>query len=317
MISRRSVRIKAMQAVYAIERSEGSPALHFENHLKKNILSVQDQYIFHLLLIREVANFAGKMAVIKANKFLKSEGDKNYSTKILSNLFVQYLNTDTDFLDKLKKSKLEHLLKEDIVRKLHTEFTQLPLYVEYIESEKEFDFEQDKKIIKALYEEIILENELVNNLFDEIWPTWEDDIEFVHSLTIDAVKKSKEDLKTHLNKSSALEKFKEIMDFGMELYFQTLNNKKEHMALIMPKLKNWEMDRIAILDQIILRMALTEFTDFKSIPLKVTINEYLDISKEYSTPKSKDFINGILDKIMKELKETGKIQKIGRGLINN
>ena len=140
---------------------------------------------------------------------------------------------------------------------------------------------------------------------------------FVHSLTIDAVKKSKEDLKTHLTKNSALEKFQEIMDFGMELYFKTLSNKEDHMALIMPKLKNWEMDRIAVLDQIILRMALTEFTEFNSIPLKVTINEYLDISKEYSTPKSKDFINGILDKIMNELKENGKIQKMGRGLINN
>ena len=107
------------------------------------------------------------------------------------------------------------------------------------------------------------------------------------------------------------------MDFGMELYFKTLSNKEDHMALIMPKLKNWEMDRIAVLDQIILRMALTEFTEFNSIPLKVTINEYLDISKEYSTPKSKDFINGILDKIMNELKENGKIQKMGRGLINN
>lgn len=306
-----------MQAVYARECSAESPLLHFETLLKKNILSVQDQYIFHLLIIREVANFASKMASIKANKLVKSNQDKHYNTKILSNIFIQYLNTDKEFLDKVKKSKLEYHIKDEMIRKLYADFTELPIYENYISLESEFDFEEDKKIVKALYEEIILGSETVSQLFDEIWPTWEDDIEFVHSLTIDAVKKSKEDLKTHLTKNKAIEKFDEIMNFGVELFLQTIRLKDEQMNLIKPKLKNWDMDRIAVLDQVIIRMALTEFTEFPSIPIKVTINEYLDISKEYSTPKSKDFINGILDKIMKELKEKGIISKTGRGLINN
>lgn len=317
MISRRSVRIKTMQAIYAFERSEGTPVLHFETLLKKSINSVKEQYIFHLFLIREVANFVDKMAKIKASKYIRSEADKHFSTKLLSNIFINYLNHDKEFLDLTEMYHFQRHVNDDLIRKLYMQLSETELYQRYVQNPAEFEFEADKKIIKMLYEEVILNSEMVKSLFEEIWPTWEDDIAFVHSTVTEAIKKSKEELKLHLERANIMDKFQELMTFALELFKKTIDEKEKQIALYVPKLKNWEADRLAILDQIILRMALTEFTCFPSIPLKVSINEYLDISKEFSTPKSKDFINGVLDRLMKELKESGAIKKIGRGLINN
>jgi N utilization substance protein B len=131
----------------------------------------------------------------------------------------------------------------------------------------------------------------------------------------EVIQKSKNQLKLHLEKGNLKDKFKELTQFGIDLFNETISNKKEHYKIIEPKLKNWETDRLAIIDVILIRMAVSEFLYFPSIPVKVTINEYLDIAKEYSTPKSKDFINGVLDSLMREMKTNGQLNKTGRGLL--
>jgi len=131
----------------------------------------------------------------------------------------------------------------------------------------------------------------------------------------EVIQKSKNELKLHLEKGNLKDKFKELTQFGIDLFNETVNHKKEHQQLIEPKLKNWEADRLAVIDVILIRMAVSEFLYFPSIPVKVTINEYLDIAKEYSTPKSKDFINGVLDSLMRDMKKNEQIQKSGRGLL--
>jgi N utilization substance protein B len=185
----------------------------------------------------------------------------------------------------------------------------------YLQSGKEFDVTEDKQIIQYLFEEILLQDENFLQHTEECFLNWDDDAGLVVDAVREVIEKSKHELKLHLEKVKVKEKMVELAEFGRELFRKTVEHKKEYGALIEPKLKNWDADRLAVLDVILIRMALAEFFEFPSIPTKVTINEYLDIAKEYSTPKSKDFINGILDSLMHDLKSQEKIKKTGRGLL--
>lgn len=188
-------------------------------------------------------------------------------------------------------------------------------YEAYLHNGTEFSIEEDKKIVAFLLNNIILENVIFTQNMEEHFTNWMDDAEYVVEAVHEVIYKSKSKLKLHLDKGSLKDKFKEINQFGIDLFNETVRHKKEHQKLIEPKLKNWETDRLATIDVILIRMALSEFLYFPSIPVKVTINEYLDISKEYSTPKSKDFINGVLDSLMKDLKNNNQLNKTGRGLL--
>lgn len=304
-----------MQYLYAFETTQQLPASHFINYLEKSILSVKDQYLYLLLTIREIANFVEKDAKIKASKHIKNDSDKNFNTKLLSNVIVQYLNNDKEFQLEIKNAKTVSLLDEDEIRRLYKIFTETKEYSEYLNNGTEFNVEEDKAVISFLLNNIIIEDEIFTTNIEELFTNWQDDAEYVVEAVQEVIQKSKNELKLHLEKGNLKDKFKELTQFGIDLFNETVNHKKEHQQLIEPKLKNWEADRLAVIDIILIRMAVSEFLFFPSIPVKVTINEYLDIAKEYSTPKSKDFINGVLDSLMRELKMNDQIQKTGRGLL--
>lgn len=304
-----------MQYLYAFETTQQLPASHFINHLEKSILSVKDQYLYILLTIREVANFVEKDAKIKASKHIKNDSDKNFNTKLLSNVIIQYLNNDKEFELEIKNAKTASLLDEDDIRRLYKIFTETKEYSEYLNNGTEFNVEQDKAIVSFLLNNIIIEDEIFATNIEELFTNWQDDAEYVVEAVQEVIQKSKNELKLHLEKGNLKDKFKELTQFGIDLFNETVNHKKEHQQLIEPKLKNWEADRLAVIDVILIRMAVSEFLYFPSIPVKVTINEYLDIAKEYSTPKSKDFINGVLDSLMRDMKKNEQIQKTGRGLL--
>ena len=315
MITRRSVRIKTMQYVYAYESTASAASSQFEQYLEKSILSVKDQYLYLLLCIREVSNFVEVDAKIKAGKFIKQDSDKNFNTKLLSNVIIQYLNNDKAFLAEISQAKTAQLLDEDTIRQWYKIFIATPEYKAYLENGTEFNVDADRAIVKFLLDAVLLEDENFNTIIEELFTNWADDAEYVVDAVHEVIQKSKNELKLHLEKGNLKEKFRELKQFGIDLFRITIQNKKDHQVIIKPKLKNWESDRLAMLDVILIRMALAEFLDFPSIPVKVTINEYLDIAKEYSTPKSKDFINGILDSIMKDLKSNSTLNKTGRGLL--
>ena len=304
-----------MQYLYAFETTQQLPASHFINHLEKSILSVKDQYLYILLTIREVANFVEKDAKIKASKHIKNDSDKNFNTKLLSNIIIQYLNNDKEFELEIKNAKTASLLDEDDIRRLYKIFAETKEYSEYLNNGTEFNVEEDKAIISFLLNNIIIEDEIFTTNIEELFTNWQDDAEYVVEAVQEVIQKSKNELKLHLEKGNLKDKFKELTQFGIDLFNETVNHKKEHQQLIEPKLKNWEADRLAVIDVILIRMAVSEFLYFPSIPVKVTINEYLDIAKEYSTPKSKDFINGVLDSLMRDMKKNEQIQKSGRGLL--
>ncbi|HNY54308.1 MAG: transcription antitermination factor NusB [Sphingobacteriales bacterium] len=315
MITRRSVRIKAMQYIYAYETTASAPASQFQNFLEKSILSVKEQYLYLLLSIREVANFVETDAKIKAGKHIKNEKDKNFNTKLLSNVIIQYLNNDKEFELEVKNAGVASLLDDDNIRQLYKKMTDAKEYNEYLTNGLEFNVEEDRAIVTFLLDNILLEDENFSTNMDELFTNWMDDAEFVIEAVHEVIQKSKNQLKLHLEKGNLKDKFKELTQFGIDLFNETISNKKEHYKIIEPKLKNWETDRLAIIDVILIRMAVSEFLYFPSIPVKVTINEYLDIAKEYSTPKSKDFINGVLDSLMREMKTNDQLNKTGRGLL--
>jgi N utilization substance protein B len=315
MITRRSVRIKAMQYIYAYETTDASQISLFQGYLEKSILSVKDQYLFLLLTISEIANFVEKDAKIKASKYLKNEKDKNFNTKFLSNMLIQYLHHDAEFSLEIKNASIHALIDEDNIRHLYKKLSESDTYQTYLNNGTEFNAEEDRNIVAFLLNNIILEDEVFTQNMEEHFTNWMDDAEYVVEAVHEVIFKSKSKLKLHLDKGSLKDKFKEINQFGIDLFNETVSNKKEHNQLIEPKLKNWDSDRLAVVDVILIRMALSEFLYFPSIPVKVTINEYLDIAKEYSTPKSKDFINGVLDSMMKDLTQNGQLQKTGRGLL--
>ena len=304
-----------MQYIYAYETTASAPAIQFEQFLEKSILSVKDQYLYLLLFIREVANFVEKDAKIKAGKHIKNEKDKDFSTKLLSNIIIQYLNNDKEFAIEIINANIASLIDEDHVRQLYKKMTESQEYINYLENGTEFNVEEDKAIISFLLNNILLEDEIFMNNIEEHFTNWLDDAEFVVEAVHEVIQKSKNELKLHLEKGNLKDKFKELTQFGIDLFNETINHKKEHQKLIEPKLRNWEADRLAVVDVILIRMAVSEFLYFPSIPVKVTINEYLDIAKEYSTPKSKDFINGVLDSLMRDMRTNDQLNKTGRGLL--
>ncbi len=304
-----------MQYIYAYETTASAPASQFQNFLEKSILSVKEQYLYLLLSIREVANFVETDAKIKAGKHIKNEKDKNFNTKLLSNVIIQYLNNDKEFELEVKNAGVASLLDDDNIRQLYKKMTDAKEYNEYLTNGLEFNVEKDRAIVTFLLDNILLEDENFSTNMDELFTNWMDDAEFVIEAVHEVIQKSKNQLKLHLEKGNLKDKFKELTQFGIDLFNETISNKKEHYKIIEPKLKNWETDRLAIIDVILIRMAVSEFLYFPSIPVKVTINEYLDIAKEYSTPKSKDFINGVLDSLMREMKTNDQLNKTGRGLL--
>lgn len=315
MITRRSVRIKTMQYVYAYETTASAPSSQFQQYLANSILSVKEQYLYLLYTIREVANFVEKDAKIKAGKHIKNEKDRNFSTKLLSNVIVQYLNNDKEFAAEIKNAKVAAMMDDDNVRQLYKKMTESDEYNAYLNNGSEFNIEEDRAIITFMLNHILLEDEVYTANLEELFTNWMDDAEYVVEAVYEVIQKSKNELKLHLEKGSLKEKFNELKQFGLDLFNETINHKKEHEKLIEPKLKNWETDRLAVVDVILIRMAVSEFLYFPSIPVKVTINEYLDIAKEYSTPKSKDFINGVLDSLMRDMKKNDQLNKSGRGLL--
>ncbi|MEM7105115.1 MAG: transcription antitermination factor NusB [Bacteroidota bacterium] len=267
-------------------------------------------YLINLLNLLNVTQFVEEDALIRRDKHLPSEEDKNFTTKLFDNPIIQTFAQSEGFQKLIKRNKLSGTVDKDLNRKFYFEFSKKEDFRNYINN-NDSAIEDDVEIILAIYKHLV-KHELFEEHMDDISATWTDD----KSLVVGAMKK------TIKNDSGKIEFFDQyspdketVEEFGAELLHKAITLNSEILELIKPKLKNWEADRVATIDMILLKMAVCELMHFPTIPTKVTLNEYVDISKIYSTPKSKEFINGILDKLMKQLKKQGKIEKTGRGLM--
>ncbi len=321
LLSRRSVRIKVMQVLYTHEQSPDIVFTALEKSLTQNVHSAFRLLIYNLFFITKTAQYAVEDAGHKSSKHLPTEADKNFSVRIFHNPIIQKIILDENFKRILRHEKLTLLPPDDYFRTLFKAFEDTSAYKNYI-LEQNPPIEEDKRLILYLYRKVLLLNELFTAHLDDLFNNWHDDqtiIENQLALLIDkiATQVEKEIIKGNEKQIKFPEEMTDEQEFANALLNRTYYNEEYLSGLITPKLENWDAERLAQIDLMLMKMALAEMLYFPKIPLKATMNEYIDIAKSYSTPKSGEFINGILDKIMKELKDQGLLKKEGRGLIEN
>lgn len=302
MISRRNIRVKVMQTLYTMDRmQEAGKIKEAENILTKKIDQSRSLFTYLILFITEVARYAEKDALKKASKHLPTAEDLSINTKIAGNELLWKILEDRSFTATVADLKLRHIIEEDLLKKLYISLTQSAEYKDYI-LESSRHKKEEKKILEYIFNVLMLPNENFINHVEEHFFNWDDDGEMMQTLVLNYLNKPTENVFYDIVG-------KEKWSFAKEL-LATVAEKKEHsLSLIKPKLINWDADRIAALDLIILQMGVCEFLYFDTIPTKVTINEYIDLAKSYSTIHSGQFVNGLLDNIYKELTAENKIEK--------
>lgn len=312
MLTRRHIRVKVMQSLYAMTQSQSD---HLDKELKFLNYSMEQMYDLLLIMLQllvAIRDLAEDQLHKSRHKHLATQEDKNPNTKFIQNEVLQLLASNEVLQERIRKRKLNVWeLDSEYVALIWKSIRDDESYADYMKvSEK--TFAADRSFIVQIFKEIIAPDDKLYEYIEDKRLTWIDDLPLVNTALVKMIKKLKPNATAFL---PALYKDEEDKDFALRLFRKAFASSETYTAAIDGKTPNWDKDRIAELDKIMISMAICEFLEFPSIPVKVTINEYLEIAKEYSTPKSSIFINGILDKISKEYYASDKIQKIGRGLL--
>lgn len=313
MLTRRHIRVKVLQSVYAYNRQVNPNIDTQEKFLKYSIEQMQDLYLLMLQLLVAMQGQADRFLTTSQKKHLATEIEKNPSQTFVKNKMLNLIATNSLFVETIEKKKLNYWdLDSEYVSILFNTLKEKEWYQAYL-ALKETDYKEDQKFVIRIFKEIIAPNEKVYEYIEDKRLTWIDDFPLVNTAIVKMLGKLSEKNASELLVPS-LYKNEEDREYAIQLFRKVILNEDKLNAEITGKTPNWDQDRIADVDLIILKMGIAEFLYFPSIPARATINEYLEISKEYSTPKSSIFVNGILDKIVKEFTENGKLNKIGRGL---
>ncbi len=291
-----------MQTLYSIE------SMNYETNpgeplkiLEKNLEHSRQLFTYLVYFITEITRFAEVDAAQKAQKHLPTQGDLNINTKIAGNELVWNVLADNSFKKAINEYKVESLIDKELIKKIYQSLAESDVYKTYISIQAR-DKKSEKKILEYIFSTLMLPNEDFINHIEENFIHWDDDADMMVTLMDNFFQKP-----SAFNFEEMLTK--EKRDFAYELLNSVLEKKDFTLELIKPKLKNWDAERIASLDMILMQMGVCELLYFETIPPKVTINEYIDIAKEYSTEQSGHFVNGILDNIHKELLSQNKIHK--------
>ena len=314
MLSRRHIRVKVMQTLYAFKGSESDDLSKDQKFLLFSIDNMYNLYLLLISLLIEVQKRAENDLQKKQKKHLATKEDKDPNRKFVNNQLLKLLVNNLQFNDQLERYGVTNWeLDGEYVDIIFKAIVASDLYKDYMKT-RVSDFKEDKNFIVDVFKEVIAPNDKLYDYLEDKNLTWMDDLPTVNTTILKLLRKAKlgSDDSYFIPK---LYKDSEDKQFAIDLFRKTLLNKTAISKEIEQKTKNWDSDRIANVDYALLQMAISEVKNFPSIPVKVTINEYLEISKEYSTPKSSIFINGILDKLVKEYESSGELNKIGRGLM--
>ncbi|MFN3916746.1 MAG: transcription antitermination factor NusB [Flavobacteriales bacterium] len=317
MLNRRHFRTKVLQVLYATFQDDNKDYVAGEKELRLSTEKIYDLYVLYLQIFSELRYQA--MLRIEENKLkrIPTQEDLNPNMRFVQNPIVELLSQNVFLKSEAERRKITWIgdAKQDLIKKLFFSLREGEIYQNYMEK-REGTFEEDRDFLVEIFKNDIANFELIHSMLEEQSIYWVDDIDVVCSMVIKTLKsyKSTDDSNVKL---ILLYKDEDEKEFVFKLYKKTVQREEEITALIKSKLTNWELDRIASMDMLLMKMAVTEAIEFNSIPVKVTLNEYIEIAKFYSTPKSSKFINGIIDKIFAELQKNGTIKKMGRGLINN
>lgn len=314
MLTRRHIRVKVMQSLYAFNQSQNDKLATEEKFLIKSMEEMYDLFLLQLSLITEIRHKAETFLEKSQQKHLATTEDKDPNRKFLNNRVFTLLNDHEGLQEALEDRKITHWKMDDeYAAIIWAELRQSVMYETYMET-RESSFKEDKDFIIRVFKEIIAPNEKLYDYLEDKKLTWLDDLPLVNTAILKMLQKLK-DQPGHSFNLPKLFKSDDDKDFAKELFRKTYLNDEMLADEMLGKTPNWDKDRIAEIDMLLIKMAICEFLKFPSIPVKVTINEYLELAKEYSTPKSSIFINGVLDKLSKEYAENGKLNKIGRGLM--
>jgi len=291
-----------MQTIYTLSTLEqqakpGEPVKLLQKHFEQS----KDLLLYLTYFLTEVAAYAETDSYQRRSKHLPSKEDLNVNTKISGNELVWKIREDATYQQEVGRAKPQLRADKELIRKIYMQLAETPQYKAYIADEQR-DAKSEREIIEFIFSDLMLQNELFTSHIEENFINWDDDGDMVIQVLVSLLQKPGS---VNFTEGLSLDK----SEFAKSL-LTTVLEKSEHLeSLIIPKLKNWDPERIAALDMIIMKMGVAEFLYFETIPPKVTINEYIDISKEYSTQQSGQFVNGILDNIHKELVRDNKLHK--------
>ena len=314
MLNRRHIRVKVMQSIYAMHQNGSDSIEKEEKFLLYSIDNILDLYLIMVSSLIEI----GKKEVVflekSSQKHLATPEERNPNKKFINNSIFEVLAENNSLSIALENRKIDNwFLNDDYIILLLNEIKQSELYEKYMRNTVN-TFDEDKQFILDVFTELIVPNEKLYDYLEDNKLTWIDDIPVVNTQIIKQLKQIKS-VNDDSFRVPKLFKDQEDKEFVIHLFRKTILNETELAKEYIDKTPNWDTERIAEIDTIVLKMAICEFLKFPSIPIKVTINEYLEIAKEYSTPKSSIFINGILDNLVKEFEANKKINKTGRGLM--
>ena len=310
MLSRRNVRIKVMQMLYALGRDKSLGLPDVMRRYRDSISHSFELYLFYVLYFIRVVEYAEKDAEKRASRHRPTEGDKAFTPRLAQNRLMDSLRQNEGLARLCKLYRLDDKVDVDLVRTLYQDFAKQEAYKAYLLLEAPGHDDHAGQLLELLRQ--CLNSETLQDAIEDHYPNLTDD----ESLVIGAMKKTIKALPVGpLFYEEYRPPAEATTEFGEKLLRMVHEEDTALLQIIEPALKNWDAERVAVLDMILLKMALCEFLHFPSIPAKVTLNEFVEISKLYSTEKSKDFINGILDRLMKKLDAEGKIKKEGRGLV--
>ena len=315
MLTRRQIRIKVMQCIYALIQSREED---LDKQLKFLNFSIENTYVLYLVMLElfcEIRQLASRHVQHATKSYLREEHPKYPNpSKFVENKALEMICENSGLKNEIQRRKLDHWdLHSDYVKLIYDEIVSSDTYGEYMKSGAQ-TFEGDRKFLIYVFQEIIAPNEKIYLYFEDETLTWIDDIPLVNTFILKQLRQLKPNSPGAYFTPKLL-KDRDDMKFANTLLSKTLLKDGELSKEIEGKTPNWDKDRIAEIDGILLKLAICELLYFPSIPERVTINEYLEIAKEYSTPKSSIFINGILDKLVKEYRSSGKLKKAGRGLL--
>lgn len=315
MISRRLLRVKVLQMLYAYHASTEPSLNSYEKELFKSIDKAFDLYHYLLLLIIDVADYAASRIDLARKKRMPTPADLHPNTRFIDNRIIARLRDNNQLLQHVQEKHLNWNEHPEIIKSLYTSLMSAPVYHEYMEAPN-CSIDDERKLVLKFFTEFVDKHEVLEQLLEEQSIYWVDDMDFMLSMILKTIK--------HLNPTDTADKklaqqykSNDDIDFTKRLFRKAVLWNDDTLQIINEFTHNWDLDRIAHMDVLIMQMALTEVQEFNSIPTKVTLNEYLDIAKAFSTRNSSNFINGVLDKAFVKLKNENKIQKTGRGLIGD
>ena len=309
MLSRRSVRVKVMQLLYSLDRDESLSTKDVVKAYNDTIGHSYELFLFCTYMVYRVTQRATDDGKKRVAKHLPSDYDKVFTDKLTTNPLITDISDNKVLQKTWESQEFESKVNSDYVQKIYDEFSKTEAYKAYI---LQNDGKEDHLELLLELFRFNRQNEYFNETMEDAYYNWVDD----KSLVVGSLKKYLKSLPSE-NNASFKEFFPEdetVKEFGLNLLKKSVKTKKANMEKIISVLENWDHERLAVVDTILLQMAMTELLEFPTIPGKVTLNEYVELAKNYSTAKSKEFINGILDKLMKQMSEEGKIVKEGRGL---